>query len=137
LISLKLHEAETERPRGGASIALLLAAFALLAAGYAIGISGGLLPFNSGAWVVGESIAMRGWLAYALAALFHLTAAAGVWREWRWARWIAVLLLAAGLVPAVPGISAAVMDLRIGGIALWGALIVIRVAALYVLFATD
>jgi hypothetical protein len=48
-----------------------------------------------------------------------------------------VFVLAAGLLPAVPGISAAVVDLRVGGIALWGALIVLRTAALYVLMSAD
>ena len=80
---------------------------------------------------------MRGWLAYLLSAIVHAVAALGVWRQWKWARWLSVFVLAAGLLPAVPGISAAVVDLRVGGIALWGALIVLRTAALYVLMSAD
>jgi len=126
-----------ERPRGTALVALLLAAFAVLASIYAFCIASSVLPFNSGAWVVSESVAMRGWLAYVLSALVHLVAAAGVWRRWCWARWLAIFLLAVGLLSAVPGISAAVVDLRIGGIGVWGALIVLRTASLYVLFSAE
>jgi hypothetical protein len=114
---------------------LLLAAFAALAAFYAVCIVIAVLPFNSGAWVVGEDVALRGWLGYMLSALVHLAAAAGLWRNWSWARWLAIVLLAFGLAPAVPAISAAVVDLRTTGIALWGTLIVLRTAALYVLIS--
>ena len=118
-------------------VALLLAAFAVLAALYSALVGGGAVAFNSGAWVVGEEVAIRGWLGYLLSAMVHGTAAVGLWRRWPWARWIGVIVLAVGLLPAVPGISAAVVDLRVGGIALWGTLIVLRTAALYVLMSTD
>jgi hypothetical protein len=129
---------ETERPRSTANyVALLIAAFAVLAAFYGICIATAVLPFNSGAWVVGEDVAIRGWLGYVLSAIVHSVAAIGLWRHWKWARWLSVFLLAIGLLPAVPGISAAVVDLRISGIALWGMLIILRTASLYVLFSTD
>lgn len=129
---------ELERPRSTAQwVALLLAAFAAIALAYAVLIASGLVAFNSGAWVVGEEVSMRGWLAYLLSAALHGVAAFGLWRQWKWARWLGVLVLAAGLFPAVPGISAAVLELRFGGIALWGTLIILRSAALYVLIGTE
>lgn len=141
MIWLKLQQTHDERPPGTALVtrlvALLLAAFALLAGVYATCVGAGAVAFNSGAWIVGEEVAMRGWLAYLLSALVYSVAAVGVWKQWRWARWLAVIVLAAGLLPAVPGISAAVVDLRVSGIALWGALIVLRTAALYVLMSAD
>jgi hypothetical protein len=137
----KREEDEREGPRciahGLHYAALLLAAFAVLAAVYAACIAAGALPFNSGTWVVGEEVATRGWLAYLLSALIHGVAALGLWRRWRWARWLAVFLLGVGLLPAVPGISSAVEDLRVPGIALWGTLIVLRTAALYVLMSAE
>jgi len=139
LISLKPQEAEGPRSitHGERYVALLIAAFAMLAAIYATCIAISLLPFNSGSWVVGEEVAMRGWLAYALAAVVHFAAAAGLWRGWRGTRWLAVFLLAIGLLPAVPGISSAVIDLRIAGIVLWGTLIISRTSALYVLMSIE
>jgi hypothetical protein len=139
LISLKTPEAEGPRSstHGESYVALLLAAFATLAAFYATCIATAVLPFNSGSWVVGEEMAMRGWLAYAVSAAIHFAAAAGLWRGWRGARWLAVALLAIGLLPAVAGISSAVIDLRVAGIALWGALIVLRTSAIYVLMSKD
>jgi hypothetical protein len=139
LISLKTQEAEGPRSisHGERYVALLLAAFTLLAAFYAVCIATAVLPFNSGSWVVGEEVARRGWLAYALSAVVHFAGAAGLWRGWKGARWVAVILLAIGLFPAVPGISSAVIDLRIAGIALWGMLIVLRSSALYVLLSKD
>jgi hypothetical protein len=128
-----IEDPRTSTPPGHALVAWLLAAFAMLAAGYAIGIAGSLLPFNSGSWVVGEEVAIRGWLAYMLSALAHLAAAVGLWRRSPWARWLAIVLLALGVLPAISGISAAVVDLRIAGIALWGTLVVLRTAALYLL----
>jgi hypothetical protein len=127
---------EIERPRSIAFVALLIAAFAVLAAIYAICIAIAVLP-NAGVWVVGEDVASRGWLAYMLSAIIQFVAAFGLWRQWRWARWLAIFLLAIGLLPVVPGISAAVVDLRIPGIALWGTLIILRTASLYVLFNAD
>jgi len=118
-------------------VAVLLAALAALAAVYGICVGTSLLPFNSGAWVVGEDVAMRGSLAYLLSAVVHAIAVFGLWRRWRWAHWLAVLLLAAGLLPAVPGISSAVVELRIPGIALWGTLIILRTAALYAMFSEE
>jgi hypothetical protein len=139
LISLKTQEAEGPRSitHGERYVVLLLAAFAMLAAFYATCIAAAVLPFNSGSWVVGEEVAMRGWLAYALSAVVHFAAAAGLWGGWRGARWFAVVLLVIGLLPAVTGISSAVIDLRVAGIALWGALIVVRSSALYVLMSKD
>jgi hypothetical protein len=120
-----------------ALVALLLALFGLLAAFYGAGVAFGRLPFNSGVWVVGEELAMRGWLGYWIAALVQLAAAVGLWRHSKWARGLAVLVLAAGLLPAVPGISAAVVDLRMKGVALWGILIMMRSAALYMLVNSE
>jgi hypothetical protein len=60
-----------------------------------------------------------------------------LWRNSSWARWLAVLLLGTGLLPAVPGISAAVVELRIAGVALWGMLIMVRSAALYILVSAE
>jgi hypothetical protein len=140
-ISPDNDETGTERPRSNAHgehyVALLLAAFSVLSAIYSACIAASFLPFNSGAWVVGEDVALRGWLAYAISALVHLAAAAGLWKGIRASRWLAVFLLAVGLLPAVPGISAAVVDLRISGIALWGTLIVLRTAAIYMLMSAD
>ena len=118
----------------GRVVALLLAAFAVLAAIYAALVGAGVLAFSAGMWVVGEEVAMRGWIAYAISAMVYAIAAAGVWKQWRWARWLGIMVLVAGLLPAVPGISAAVVELRAAGIALWGALILLRTAALYLLF---
>jgi hypothetical protein len=118
-------------------VALMLAAFAVLAMVYAAMVGVGAVAFNSGAWVVGEDVAIRGWFGYLLSAMVHGAASVGLWRQWRWARWAGVIVLAVGLLPAVPGVSAAVVDLRVGGIALWGTLIVLRTAALYVLMSTD
>jgi hypothetical protein len=141
LISLRPQDAEADKPSSTAPgeryVALLIAIFAVLAAVYGSCVAMALLPFNSGAWVVGEDVALRGWLAYMLSAVVHFAAAVGLWRQWKWARWPAFFLLAVGLLPAVPGISAAVVDLRIAGILVWGALIVLRTAALYVLMSTD
>lgn len=136
-VSPQPQEAADQKPdsraHGEPLVALLLAAFALLAAFYGSCVALGVLPFNSGAWVVGEEVALRGALAYLLSAIVHFTAAAGLWRHRRWVHWLALFLLAFGLLQAVPEISAAVVDLRIAGIALWGALIVLRTAALYLL----
>jgi hypothetical protein len=116
---------------------VLLAHFAVLALGYGAAIGAGRLPFNSGAWLVSEGAAMRGPVAYALVALLHGAAAFGLWRGWRAAHWLAILLIAWGVVPAVLGVSSAAAEGRVGGIALWGGLIILRSAALYMLFSGE
>ena len=75
------HPQETadEKPHSRAPgqplVASLLAAFGLLAALYGSCVASGVLPFNSGVWVVGEEVALRGPLAYLLSAIVHLAAA--------------------------------------------------------------
>jgi hypothetical protein len=128
-----LNPSQPADSRSNALVAWLLACFALLAGGYAVCVAASLLPFNSGSWVVGDAVASRGWIAYLLSALLHLTAALGLWRNGRWAHWLAIALLALGLMPAFLGISSAVVDLRVSRIALWGTMIVLRSAALYLL----
>jgi len=141
--SLNPQPAKNGGPRGERYVALLIVAFAMLAAFYGACTAFDWLPFNSGAWVVGEEVAIRGWPAYLIAALVHLAAAVGLWRHSHSnsnsnvARWFSVLLLALGLLPAVPGVSAAVVDLRIASIAWWGLLIVLRGAAIYLLMSTE
>ncbi len=135
LLSSEPRESGNGTPRGRKAVALLLAAFSLLAASYGVGVATSRLPINSGAWVVGEDVALRGWLAYLLSAIAYFAAALGLWRHSRWARWLALLLLAVGLLPALSGVSSAVIDLRVAGIILWGALIVLRIAALYLLMS--
>ena len=60
-------QADNERPQSAAPgtrpgstrvVALLLAAFAVLAVVYAALVGGGAVAFNSGAWVVGEEVAI-------------------------------------------------------------------------------
>jgi hypothetical protein len=147
-----------ERPLGTALIVAMLGFIGVLAAAYAVGIGSGRMAFNSGAWLVGEPTAMRGALAYAIFAVLHIVAATALgwsavaaglsgserypdslWRARcrRAARVLAIFLIAYGLLPAVPGISAAVIDLHFGAIAFWGAMIVARSAALYVLLGAS
>jgi hypothetical protein len=135
LISPDPQSADARKP-GTALVAWFLASCAVLAAFYAVGVALSWMPFNSGAWLVGEE-ASRGWLSYLVCSAAHLAAAVGLWRQRRWARWLSIFLLAAGLLPAVPAISAAVVDSRISGIAFWGVLIVVRAAALYLLLQAE
>lgn len=134
---LSLKPSQPDDSSSTALVVWLLAAFALLAGGYAVSVATSLLPFNSGSWVVGDAVASRGWIAYLLSALFHLAAALGLWRHRRWAHWLAIALLALGVIPAFLGVSSAVADFRLSRVALWGAMIVLRIAALYLLMRRE
>jgi hypothetical protein len=59
--------------------------------------------------------------------------AVALWKRWRWARRVAILVAVVGIAMAVPGLSSAVMDSRIVAIARDGLQIIVRVVLLYYL----
>ena len=59
--------------------------------------------------------------------------AVALWKRWRWARRVTILIAVIGIAMAVPGLSSAVMDSRILAIAREGLQIVVRVIVVYYL----
>jgi hypothetical protein len=56
---------------------------------------------------------------------------------WRWARWVAIVLIGAGLAQQVPAVSAAVMEFHLFPLAREGLLFMARMVCLYYLLRDD
>lgn len=93
----------------------------------------GRLPLSSGAFLLGGGLEQLGPAAFLLYATIMLVLALALWRRWRWARRVAILVAVAGVAVAVPALSSAVMDSRIFAIAREGLQIIVRVAIAYYL----
>ena len=83
--------------------------------------------------MLGGGLEQMGPLAFLLHAALLLMLAAGLWRRWRWARRIAVLVAVTGIALAVPAISSAVVDSRVFAIAREGLQIIARVLVVFYL----
>jgi ABC-type bacteriocin/lantibiotic exporter with double-glycine peptidase domain len=59
--------------------------------------------------------------------------AVALWRRWRLARRVAILVAVIGIAIAVPGLSSAVMDSRVPAIGREGLQIIVRVVVVYYL----
>ena len=119
----------------------LLAWVFLLLAGL-IGLYGYLLfasriAFTKGSWLIGSDVAQMGPISFALAACLYATCGMGLQKRQRWARWLAILLLVAGLAEQVPTVSAAVAEFHWLAIGREALLFMTRVACLRYLFQED
>ena len=123
----------TEQPAGVKAITGLCVVLAVTSTGFAGAIATGAVPLSSGAWLLGGGLEQMGPPAFLLHAALLLMLAAGLWRRWRWARRIAVLVAVTGIALAVPAISSAVVDSRVFAIAREGLQIIARVLVVFYL----
>jgi hypothetical protein len=122
-----------ERPAGVRAICGLSVLVALASVAFAILLAAQIVPLSSGAFLIGAGLEQLGPVAFLLYAALMLFLAAALWRRWRWARGVAILIALAGIAMAVPGLSSAVVDSRVFAIAREGLQIIIRVIVVYYL----
>ena len=96
----------------------------------------GIWPLAWGRYLVGDMVTM-GPAIFALAAILYAVTGFGLLALNNWARRGAVVVTAVGLYFLVPTVSSAVVDLRISGIAVNGAQIIVRVVVLWYLMQQD
>ena len=131
-----LNDAPTrndERPAGVTAIAALCATAGVAALGFAALAVAQVVPLSSGAFLIGGGVEQLGPVAFLLYASLMVLLAVALWKRWRWARRVAILVAVVGIAMAVPGLSSAVMDSRIVAIARDGLQIIVRVVLLYYL----
>lgn len=122
-----------ERPAGVVAIAGLFAIAGVAAIGFAGLTEAQAVPLSSGAFLIGGGLEQLGPVAFLLYAALMVLLAVALWRRWRWARRVAILVAVIGIAMAVPGLSSAVMDSRIVAIAREGLQIIVRVVVVYYL----
>jgi hypothetical protein len=131
-----LNDAPTrndERPAGVTAIAALCATAGVAALGFAGLEVAQVVPLSSGAFLLGGGLEQLGPIAFVLYAALMLALAMALWKRWRWARRVAILVAVVGIAMAVPGLSSAMMDSRIVAIARDGLQIIVRVVIVYYL----
>ena len=122
-----------ERPAGVIAIAALCAIAGVAALGFAALAMAQVVPLSSGAFLIGGGLEQLGPIAFLLYAALMILLAVALWKPWRWARRVAILVAAIGIAMAVPGLSSAVMDSRIFAIAREGLQIIARVVVVFYL----
>lgn len=120
------------RPEGVTAIAGLLFVAAGASVVTAAATALGLWPLAWGRYVVGELVTM-GPAVFAVAGLFYALIGLGLLRMNHWARRAAIVVGAIGLAFLIVPISSAVVDFRVGAIAVNGAQIIVRVVVLWYL----
>src|SRR4051812_37014253 len=90
------------RPRGVVVLAWILFAFAALMIVYGALLATSKIAFTQAAWVIGIQAAQLGPLVFLVGAAVYVACGVGFLRLWRWARWLAILLIVAGLAQQVP-----------------------------------
>ena len=122
-----------ERPAGVPAIAALCAIAGVVALGFAALVTAQAVPLSSGAFLIGGGLEQLGPVAFLLYARLMILLAVALWRRWRLARRVAILVAVIGIAIAVPGLSSAVMDSRVPAIGREGLQIIVRVVVVYYL----
>jgi hypothetical protein len=122
-----------DRPAGVTAVAALCILLAIVSLALAVLLAVHAVPLSSGAFLLGGGLEQLGPIALLLYAAIMITLAVGLWRRWRWARRIAIVVAVIGIAMAVPGLSSAVMDSRIFAIGREGLQIMVRVIVVYYL----
>lgn len=133
MLSLNQGQQALERPSGVTlivAICCLVAAMAIVVAGLLVA---GAIPLSAGAFLLGGGIEQLGPVAFLLYGVILAALGFALWRRWKGARRVAIVMAAAGIAVTVPAISSAVVDQRGFAIAREGAQIMVRVGAIYYL----
>jgi hypothetical protein len=121
------------RPNGVVAVAAGLLCIAIYLAIAGALLAAGAIPFSWGAyWLFGMETA--GPFAFWLSAMVFAVNAYGLLRMKNWARRLTLVLMIAGIVVALPSVSAAVVAVRPLSIVREGAGVIGRVAVAWYLF---
>jgi hypothetical protein len=126
-----------ERPRGVVLLAWIFFALAALMIVYGVLIAASAIAFTRSSWVIGIEAAQLGPVVFAVGAALYVACGVGMLRLWKWARWLAILLIVAGLVQQVPAVSAAVAEFHFVPLLREGFFFIARVVCLRYLFQPD
>jgi len=121
------------RPGGVIAISALCALVGTASLVFAALFMAHAIPLSSGAFLIGGGFEQLGPLAFLLYATLMGLLAVALWRRWRWARRVVILVAVVGIALAVPALSSAVMDSRLLAIGREGLQIIIRVMIVYYL----
>ena len=123
-----------ERPAGVTAVAAAfsVAAAYLLAVGLTMLARPGLVSMAVGAELLG-GLELAGSYMFLLIAALGGIIALGLWRLYRWARWLAMLVAMIGVVMLLPSVSSAMLDFRIGKLAWEGLGTILRVMIVWYL----
>ena len=122
-----------DRPAGVKAISALCVIVAIASLTFAALLAARAVPLSSGAFLIGGGLEQLGPIAFLLYATLMVMLAVALWKRWRWARRVTILIAVIGIAMAVPGLSSAVMDSRIFAIAREGLQIIVRVIVVYYL----
>lgn len=115
------------------AICVLCAFAGLISIGFTVLLAAGRIPLSAGAFLIQGGLEQLGPVAFVLYAVLMILMALALWKRWRWARRVAILVAVIGIALAVPALSSAVMDLRTFAIVREGLQIVTRVVVVYYL----
>jgi branched-subunit amino acid ABC-type transport system permease component len=115
------------------AITALCLVAAITSVGFVVLILAGGMPLSAGAFLLGGGLEQLGPVAFLLYAALLFLLAVALWRRWRWARRIAILVAVVGIFLAIQPLSSAVMDSRIFAIAREGVQIIVRVLIVFYL----
>ena len=121
------------QPAGVTAIIALCSTVAATSLAFAVLIFAGRVPLSAGVFLLGGGLEQLGPIAFLVYGALLVILAWALWKRWRWARRVSILVAVAGIALAVPAISSAVMDSRIFAIAREGLQIIVRAMVVFYL----
>jgi hypothetical protein len=118
-------------------LAWLFFALAALIVVYGFLLATSRIAFTQASWLIGIEAAQMGPAVFVVGAIVYVACGIGLLRLWRWARWLAMALLAFGLAQQVPAVSAAVAEFHFVALLREGFFFMARVVCLRYLFLGD
>jgi hypothetical protein len=120
-----------ERPPIVAGITIVFALLAIASLAFVVLLATGSIPLSAGALLLGGGLEQLGPLAFILHGTIATAIAVGLWRGWRWARLVAILFAAIGVLLDLPAISSAVVDTRLAALSRGAFQTIARVIVIY------
>lgn len=133
MLSLNAVPHIQDRPLGVKLLTATASVISAVAFTFAGLLFGGVVPLSAGAFLLGGGMEQVGPFAFLLYGAVLTMLGISLWRRWKGARRIAIVIAGAGIALAVPAMSSAVAEARVVAICREALQIILRVMVIFYL----
>ncbi len=133
MLSLNAIPHSQDRPLGVRALTAICWVLSAVAFTFTGLLFGGVVPLSAGAFLLGGGMEQVGPFAFLIYGTVLSVLGIALWRRWKGARRVAIVIAGAGIALAVPAMSSAVADARVVAILREGIQIIVRVMVIFYL----